>query len=283
MTEIISFYSVAPSQGKRTISLALAELLAANGHSTLYVELDALHPAIAQANQITNSYRNTYEYIQNTVNNNDFNIEKYIITHEILIDTNNRDLKRLFQEMPKKLDYLVFPSDFKEHTFPTIVRTDDKDAEQNARDYIQKMLYAFKTTNYKYVILNLPNELQSIFSFEVIEGSDFVLNVTTASPNRLQENKEIVHYLSLNMPDLESKWTTVLNMVSPNVELKLLKDLVGNDPFVIPFDNERQQVELSLRTGSPIIDENVEQLALQLNLDIEPTPVKGKFGLFKKG
>lgn len=283
MTEIISFYSVAASQGKRTLSLAFANLLAKNNHSVLYVELDTHHPSVANATRISHPKKNAVEFFQETITRNDYNVEPFVLNRDSLTETGNRDLKRVFSEIPNMLDYLVLPNNFHINSFPNLISDEGNNPEKQAQDYIQKLLYSFKTSKYHYVILNLPNDLQNIFGFEVIDGSDLVLNVTTASANRLYENKKMVNYLSMNMPDLESRWKTIINMASPYVEEKAFAELISDQPFVISFDPERHDIEFSLENGSPIINERLEKLAIELGIQIELTPQRKQFSLFKRG
>jgi hypothetical protein len=285
MTEIFSFYSTTPNQGKRTLSHSFAQLLAQNKFSVLYVELDTLHPSIYASTQITNPQKNVVEYFHETINRNNFNVEPFILNHEILSYTDNRQLKRIYAEIPNNLDYLTLPENFNINSFPNLFDETLENPENEAHEYIQKFIYSLRTSKYSYVILNLPNDIQNIFGFEIIEGSDQILNITTASPSRLDENKKIVNYLNLNISGLEDKWSTVINMTSPYIEEHTFSNLIKEEPFIIPYDPERQNLELSLENGSPVINERLERLALKLNIVIEPTPQKKKlaFSLFGKG
>lgn len=284
MAEIISYYSAAPSQGKRTLSLRFAEMLAQQGYKTLYIELDVNHPAIAIANQITNPLRNAVEYFQKTMTAKEFNVENFVINKEVLLLTEQRDLKKIFAELPQNLDFLVLPEDFQLNGFPVLVDSAEKDAEIKANEYIQKFMYALKTSRYEYVVLNLPNEINHIFGYEVIEASDRLINVITPSATRIYENKEIKNFLIENIPGIKERIFTVINQASALLDVQIFKDLVGEDQkvIVIPFDMERQPRELALENGSPLIDENTERLLLMLGIDYEPMQTK-KFKLFGRG
>lgn len=278
MTEIISFYAVAASQGKRTLSLALAELLAKNNNSVLYVELDTTRPSVALSTRISHPVKNAIEYFRETIKD-DFNVTPHVLNRKELIKTDDRDLKRIFSELPGSLDYLVLPIFYQESNFPNLI--DNGNPEQKANEYIQKLLYSFRTSKYDYVLLNLPNELESLFGFEVIAGSDQILNVITPSANRLNEMKDIQNFLNQHIPQLKDKWTNILNMASPNVNEIEYKQLLNEHTIIIPYDPERSKAEFSLETGSPIIKERLEDLALYLELSIIPTP-KGRFSFLKK-
>lgn len=280
MTEIISFYSVAPSQGKRTLSQAFANVLATNDHRVLYIELDTKNPSIAASSQISHPYNNALKYFQTTVEKSNFNIEPFILKKDELLKTENRDMRKVFREMTGNLDYLVFPDNFNESNFPDLL-IDSENLEAKAHEYIQQFVYALKTSKYDYVVLNLPNDIASIFGYEMISESDKVVNITTASANRLLENKRTVSFLSNNNQDLEKKWSIILNMTSPFVENEIYKGLINDTPFIIQYDPERATSELALETGSPLINEKLEYFALQIGISIIPTPINKRFKLFK--
>ncbi|MEK5105055.1 hypothetical protein MKX83_24240 [Cytobacillus sp. FSL M8-0252] len=281
MAEIISFYSVAHSQGKKTLSLTFAKLLAENEHKVLYVELDYRKPSVALSTQITHTRRNTNEYFQETVVKESFDVERHVLTKEELLKTEDRNVKKLYSNLPKRLDYLIYPISFQESNFPTIIQDQEK-AEQEAQDFISKFIYSLKTTKYEYVILNLPIELYSIFGFEVIGSSDKVVNIVTPSATRLFENKNAITFLSSNIPNLEENWNIVMNMTSEEVDPSEYNQLVKEEPILIPYDIHRQKEELSLQIGSETIQEKLESLALKLNISITQTsPRKRTF--FNRG
>ncbi len=280
MTEIISYYSVAPSQGKRTLSLSMAESLAEQGYKTALIELDDVYPALSIANQITNEYKNTVEFFQKAVNSNQFNISEYVINKSILVDTDNRDFKKRFAEYPDKLDFLVFPKNFRAHHFPVIVKSNEENAERKAHEFIQKFMYSLKTSSYDYVILNLPNNLEHLFCFEVIGASDRIINVVTPAASRLFENKEIIEYLTSNISGLQNKLYTIVNQASLEVDITTYKELTGvkdsNKVIVIPYDPERLDRELALKIGSPTINYHIERVALLLDIKLNPATNKKK-------
>lgn len=108
MADLFGFYGVTPSQGTRTLSLAFAEMLANEGYKTLYVELNTSNPAIAITNQITDTERNAVEFFQRTVSKNDFSVENYVLNKKILMNTENRELKKVYSRLPETLDFLGF-------------------------------------------------------------------------------------------------------------------------------------------------------------------------------
>ncbi|MED3677050.1 MULTISPECIES: hypothetical protein [Bacillati] len=278
MAEIISFYSVAHSQGKRTVSLSLANLLAANGFKILYFELDFKKPAVAISTQITDEHKNALNYFNSTLSKNSFDVSPYVLNKEHLMKTDDREMKKVYSPLRGHIEYLVFPIGFKENSFPTLISENDT-AEKEAREYIEKMVYSLKTTKYDYVILNLPIELHSIFGYEVIFNSEKVVNVVTPSSTRLFENKAAKTFLISNIPDLEGKWNTVINMTSESIDESEYTLLVNDrTPIIVPFNPERQKEEFSLQVGSDRIEERLEQLALNMGLSVAPSvPKKGFF------
>lgn len=259
MAEILSFYSVAPSQGKRTLSLAFANLLAEQQHKVLYVELDYNHPSVAVATQISHSEKNTNEYFHNTILKDSFEVDSFVLTKDNLISESDRDRKKIFSTLPGSLSYLVFPFGFNEKSFPNLIQ-DSKNPEKEAQEYIQKFIYSLKTSKYQYVVLNLPNELTSVLGYEVIANSDKILNVVTPSANRLIENKEIQTFLRKNIEDFDEKCTSILNMASPNINEDEYAALINN-PCIVYYDAMRQKSELSLEFASPQIQEQLEKVA----------------------
>ncbi len=283
MTEVISFYSVAPSQGKRTLSNSFANLLGNNELKTLYVELDTENPSLAVSTQIQHPTNNLVAFFENTIKTNDFNVEPYVLTREQLLKTDSRDLKKVFSELPSCLDYLCLPIGFSSNDFPELLDYQKSNIEEQANLFIQQFIYALKTSKYQYVVLNLPNDLSNIFGFEVLDSSDHIIHVSTASANRLSECNQILNFLESNIKDLEQKWSTVLNMTSPYIEDASYRDLVKGNPFIIPFDPERQQSEFALESGSELITERMEQIAEKLKIPISIEPKKKSFSLFTKG
>lgn len=278
MADVISFYAIAPSQGKRTLSLSFAELLASNKNKVLYVELDTTRPSVALSTRISHPVKNAVEYFRDTKKDH-FNVEPHVLNRAELIKTEDRDLKRVFSDLQGSLDYLTLPIFYQENNFPNLI--EGSNPERQANEYIQKLIYSFKTSNYDYVILNLPNELESLFGFEVIAGSDQVINVITASANRLNELKNTLTFLNQHIPTLKERWTNILNMASPNVNEVEYKQLMNEETFVVPFDPERQKAEFSLETGSPVIKECLGDLALYLEIPIIQT-TKSRFSFLKK-
>ncbi|MED5094553.1 hypothetical protein [Bacillus safensis] len=272
MTEILSFYSVAQSQGKRTISLAYADLLAQNEHSVLYVELDYKRSSVAIATQISDDEKNANLFFQNTALRNSFDVTPFVLTKDHLIKNSDRAKRKIHSTLHNKIEYLIFPLGFGEDGFPTLIKEDEN--EKEAEEYISKLIYSLRSTKYDYVVLNLPIELYSIFGIEVLNNSDHILNVVTPSATRLYENQRMKDFLLNSLPDLKNKWFTIVNMASREVSDREYYELVSDEPVMIYFDPDRQQEELSFQLGSKEIQHRLEELASRMGIEIEMSSKK---------
>lgn len=280
MPEIISFYSVAHSQGRTTTSLSFANLLAEQDLTVLYVELDYKKPSVAVSTRISDQTKNIKEYFQQAVIKGSFDVEPYILKKDYLLNNEDRSLRKVYSELPTNLDYLIYPLGFQESSFPTIVEGNEE-AEKEVQEFIGKFIYSLKYTKYNYVILNLPIELHSIFGFEVLLNSDRIINVVTPSATRLFENKNAKTFLESNIPYLDEKWNTIINMTSEELDESEYRQLVKDEPILIPYDPKRQKEEFALQLGSQAIQDRLEQLALKLNVNILMNNQK-KRGIFSR-
>ncbi|PIJ95816.1 hypothetical protein [Lysinibacillus sphaericus] len=276
MTKIISFYSSAPSQGKRTFSLSLAELLAMSKFKTLYMELNLFNPALAVAHNISHSSKNILQYFQVANRTEQFQVDRFVITKQDLLS--DKENKRNYQDLPDKLHFLGIPEDFDHSKFPIIVDSEDEYAEERAKDFIEKFIIELKSSDYDYIILSLPNEINHLFGFEVIKQSDIIINTVTPSAVRLDENKKNMDFLIKAAPEVKEKTYTIINMASNEVDLQTYKVLAGveSNLLIANYDPTRQEYELSLKFSSPGIIIEIERLALQMKLSIEPVISKKK-------
>jgi|APAga8741244001_1050109.scaffolds.fasta_scaffold09457_2 hypothetical protein len=266
MAELIGFYSVAESQGKKTISQSFADLLAENNHKVLYVELDSHRPSVAISTQITHDTKNVVEYFRQIATTKNFTFESFVLKKEHLLEeAEDRHLnRRIKMNIDDHLDYLIFPLNHEDKDFPTLI--DGENAEKETKELIERLTYEFKSSKYDFIILNLPNELYSIFGFELIGNCDSLINVLTPSATRLFENKKAKSFLLENEPSLKAKWNTILNMVSNAVEDSQYNELINDKPILIPFDEDRQADEFSSKIGSFVIKERLKLLAERFNI-----------------
>ncbi|MCM3227703.1 AAA family ATPase [Terribacillus saccharophilus] len=275
MADIIGFYSVAGSQGKRTISSTFAKLLVENNHKVLYVELDANRPSLTYSTQITHALRNTLAFFKNVAETGKYQLDKFVLSKDDLLeDTEDRGLAKLYKDLPDKLDYLVFPSDYKPTDFPTLI---SQDKEKEAQKIIQKLIFTLQESKYEYIIVNLPTELESMFGYEMIANSKYVVNVITANATRLHEYKEIRTFLDSNIKELDQKWHNVMNMTTQEIGDSEYQNLIkgSHDTVIVPFDPDRQANELSLKIGSEQIQFHLESLAVAVHASIMRSDYEG--------
>lgn len=285
MTETIAFYAVAPSQGKRSLSMATANFLASENHRTLYVELDTQHPSIATCFGISSEMQNVMEWIGKIQRTNDYMLGNYALTkRKLMEDCEDRKLKSIFKDLPENLDYLVLPKNFDVTLFPRIIDSEDANAEDTAKAFIQNMLFGLSTANYDYIVLNLPNELNHIFGYEVLTQSDHVVNVVTPSFTRLAENLETINivksYAGAALPNM----VAVMNMVTDRIEASTYKEYLSfsEKSLLVPFEAERQVYEFGMEIKSPELTEASGRLLQKLGIEVEVAQKKkGLFGLGK--
>ncbi len=262
MAKLISFYSPIQSQGKRTFSLGLAHLLAKNNYKTLFIELDLNNPSIELSTKITHDYKNVLEYFKVCHATEQFQINRFILTNDDLIEFNKRD----YQHYPELLDFLVLPKNFEAAKFPIIVDSNNENAEQQAYEFIQKFTYELQASDYDYVVLSLPNEVNHLFGYEVIRNSDYLMNIITPSPSNIAKNREVRSYLQKGLENLNLY--TIINMVSVHIEPSLYKSLLGVQKNVLlaHYDEERQESEFSLKIESSGLTQSLERLASDLGI-----------------
>lgn len=278
MTKLISFYSVAHSQGKTTCALALANVLVTNGAYVLVLELDDMKPSVARATLITDDLRNTKEYVQNTLQKVNVDIAPYVLTKKELEKTTNRERKEIYNELPDKLDYLVYPVGYDKEDVPLFLEPDYGEGfEAYVETYIKNMIVNLKLSHYDHVIMILPTELESIFGVEVLSHSDRIIHVVTPSSARMYESKKTKEFLFVHAEQVRDKWIDILNMTSPAVSEMDYKKFFPEGEILIHYDEHRQNEELEFRMGSAFINEKMEQVAKRMNIEWQENKPKKRF------
>lgn len=282
MTQIIGFHSVAQGQGKRTFSLSFAELLAKNNYNTLFIELDVFNPSLYLGHNIAHELKNLTEYVRSALNNDAFQVERFAIKKSELIA--DKEGRKLFSNLPDKLSYLALQKDFQIDKFPVIVDSTDSEAEERAHKFIQKFINALKNSDYDYVVISLPTEINHIFGYEIVKEVDKLINVVTVTAARFDENTKVMQFLKKTIPSFENKLFTLINMASDRIDDSKYKEFVGiigeNNHYISKFDLDRKEYELAYAFGSPAITNDVELMALKMKIAITPTPKKKKlFGV----
>ena len=279
MAQLISFYSPLPSQGKRTLSMAFANLLAQNEHKVLYVELDLNAPAVALATQISHEARNVVEYLKTAHETDLFQPNSYILKHQHLLASD----KRKYQQYPENLDFLTIPKYFDYSKFPIIADGESESAEEVAFKFIQKLTYEMAATTYDYVIFNLPNEINDLFGYEMLRHSDLILNIVTPSPFNMSKYLDVKEFLEKSLKEVLEKSLTIVNMASLEIDQKNYKEVFQeNDLVLVPYDLQRQLADFSLQLETQGITQSLEFLASKISIPLPVSTAANKpKGLFK--
>ena len=271
MAKIISFFSNSPNQGKRTISQSFAKILSNNNQKVLYVELDYYNPSFANSTQISHPKKNIRGFIQSAVLQSKFDVEPYIYTSDEVKAESNKRVQTVHAELPKNLHFLTLPLNFEETTFPTITNSEDEKSEEEAFNFVEKIMFQLRNLEYSVIIINLPNEIKSVFGLPVLIESDQVVNVITANPTRIVEYQNVLKTIKHTSIDLK-EWFTVINQTNSSIDDSEYMGLINeeNAPMLIPYDIERANYEFSLKIGSPSIDLCNEELIQSMGFPIQP-------------
>lgn len=280
--QIISFHSNLPSQGQRTVSLAFSNLLAQQGYDVLYIELDTNYPSIAKALQLNTGEKNMTSYLEQTVNGEFDAIEKFILRKEDLVSQNDRKQKSRYAEFEENLAYLIFPLSTKTEDIPNLLeyRQDDETDEEFAIDYVSRLIEAIGNTSYDFVVCKLANDIDHLFTYEMMKLSNHVVSVSLPSVTKLFDQEDLKSFLFAQDKELQGKWHDVLNMTSSELDESEYKNLIDAH-CIIPFDPERQGEELALNPDSPKIRQKLERFVLDLGIKINVTVDENR-SIFKK-
>jgi len=285
--KIISFYASADSQGLRTVSLAFANRLAQQDYSVLYVELDDSIPAIAQSLLIQTKDKNINSYLKQTVKGQFNDVEKFILTKKDIIENAERKEKNIHSGLEEELAYLVYPMELEEKDVPNLVElfemneaSGELTLEDYVLDYMERFTDALKLLPYDFIVCKLPQDVDHVFTFEMMKHSHQVIAVTTPSITRHSIHKKRKKFLFEQSKELESKWVDVLNMTSEEVSESEYREILKINYF-IPFDTERQDREFSMESDSPVIRKSLERMILDLGINI-PLMMDDSNSMFKK-
>lgn len=280
--KIISFYASAESQGLRTVSLAFANRLAEQDYSVLYVELDDAIPAIAQSLLIQTEEKNINSYLNQTVKGHFNDIQKYVLAKKDIIDNAERKEKNKHSGLEEELSFLIYPMELTDKDVPNLVELFESNEangeltlEDYVVDYIERFTDALKLLPYDFIVCKLPQDIDHVFTFEMMKHSHHVLSVTTPSVTRQMIHKKRKKFLFEQSKDLEGKWVNILNMASDEIPESDYRELLETD-YIIPFDMERQQRELSMESDSPLIRKSLERMILDLGINIQLTMNEGQ-------
>jgi hypothetical protein len=265
--KMFAFWGASTNLGKRTLSQSFANQIVKLGYSVLYVEFDYLNPALALTTALSSPEKNFYQL---SLSQDSFDLKQFIANKMDVKIT--KEMVSLFSEIPEEFYFLGLPAGFNPEQFPSITN----------EGFLSTLIAALKEIEFDAVVMNLPNQIDNLFSFPVMLESDVVFAVTTTNPVRINEYRKMKQLLSdtpLNM----DKWEVIVNQVGAEITKDVCDQLLRERSILaVPYDIQRPAYELDLRMGSPIINEKMNELAgLYGFMPPEPevTKKKGLFGL----
>ena len=262
-----AFWGNSTNLGKRTLSQSFAMQIAKMGYNVLYVELDYLNSTLALTTALTNPDKNFYQL---SLSQDSFDLDNFIANKMDVRIT--KEMLPLFNEIPEEFHFLGLPGGFEADLFPSITN----------EGFLSTLVGALKEVDFDAVVINLPNEIDNLFSFPVMLESDVVFAVTTVNPIRVNEYRAMKKMLAdtpLNM----NKWQVIVNQVGNEISKDVCDQILREQSLLaVPYDLQRGAYELDLRFGSPTINQKMVELA-NLYGFFPPEPVEPKKkGLFKK-
>lgn len=277
--KMISFHACTPSQGVRTLSLSFANLLAKQNYSVLYVELDTILPSIAKSLQIETGNKNIVSYFEKTLEGKFDGINDFILSKEEILQQSDRKQKSVYSGLEDEVSYLIFPMELKPEEIPDLIgdtKIKNENVEEFVIDYVARLIETIRELEYDFILFKLANDVDHMFTYELMKHSDHVISVTTPSSTKIMDQIAIKKFLFEQNRTLEDKWNDVLNMASQDISASEYRTLLNRE-YVIPFDPERQAEELALQPDSPLIRQSLERMALdmgiQVNLSIQDEKV----------
>lgn len=260
--KLFAFWGVSTNLGKRTLSQSFASQIAKLGYSVLYIEFDYIHPSLAMTTALSNPEKNLYQL---SLSQDSFDLNQFIANKMDVKIT--KEMVSLFSEIPDQFHFVGLPSGFQPDQFPSIT----------SEGFLNTLILALKEVEFDAVVMNLPNQVDNIFSFPVMLESDVVFAVTTSNPVRINEYRKIKQLLNdtpLNM----DKWEVIVNQVGDEIPKDVCDQLLREHSILaVPYDIQRSTYELDLRMGSPVINQKMNELAsLYGFLAPEPETTKKK-------
>ncbi|MCF6094504.1 AAA family ATPase [Microaerobacter geothermalis] len=264
-SKLISFWSAAPGQGKRTLSQSLAKVIASRNYKVLYVELDYFYPSFAWTSGLSHPAKNIFQLAMHVSDQDEFDLKQYVASPRDVFGSQKR-IQQAISKIPPKLDFMALPSNFVVEEFPSI----------KSEQFIDHFIKGLKNLSYDAIILNLPNEIEHLFSFPVMLESDEIFNILTPHPGRIVRYGQLKKKLK-NTPLNMTKWSTIFNQVHEEIQKDALDSFIQEESrMVVPFDPKRALLELDLSLGSPMIDKKMAELADMFGFIDTTVPEKKK-------
>ncbi|OUB88459.1 hypothetical protein BK784_28495 [Bacillus thuringiensis serovar medellin] len=251
----LAFWSNHINEGKRTISQSVATTLAENGYKVLYVELDYMHPSLAISTGLTHPKKNIFNLIESREN---FSISDYIAKKSD-VEVPNDELRKNVSKVPSNLSFLSFPITYEFDEFPVI----------EDQSFINTFLTAVQDCNYDVVIYNLPNNLDDLFTYQVMLEADKVFHIISPNLLRMRDYKKTKKVLETIGFDL-NKWHTILNKSNLGVQVQAYENVLNEKIyFEIGIDHKRNNAELNMEIGSEAINSDVTRLIEKIGYTVE--------------
>ncbi|KAA6449257.1 hypothetical protein DX932_30160 [Bacillus cereus] len=250
----LAFWSNYINQGKRTISQSVATTLAENGYKVLYVELDYMHPSFALSTGLTHPKKNIFKLIESREN---FSVSDYI-ARKSDVEVTNDELRKIVSKVPDNLSFLSFPIGYDFEEFPVI----------EDQSFINTFLTAVKDCNYDVVIYNLPNNLDDLFTYQVMLEAEKVFHIISPNVLRMRDYKKTKKVLETIGFDLK-KWHTILNKSNLGVQVQAYENVLDEEIYCeIGIDHKRNNAELNMEIGSEEINKDVTRLVEAIGFKI---------------
>ncbi|MFL0364652.1 hypothetical protein ACH0BF_16735 [Pseudobacillus sp. 179-B 2D1 NHS] len=264
--KVFAFWGQTQNVGKRTLSQSFAHQLAEMNYKVLYVELDYLSPAFATTTGLSSSVKNFYQLC---LSQDNFELENYIAS-KLDAEMRGRGFQKVLDHISGNLHFLTLPINFKTDLFPAVT---DR--------FLPLFMETLKSLEYDAIILNLPNQLENVFTFPVMLEVDVIFNVLTDSIVRINEYRELKSFLKVTSLEME-RWNTIFNFVGEGVSKEALDNLISEtSATAVPMDPHRSLYEMDLQFGSPVINEYMRELASDYGFEgHRENSKKKKFGLF---
>lgn len=288
MAKLIGIYSVAQNEGKSTLAQSMAHILSKNEHKVLFVELDYYRPTFALKTGLSHESKNLFNFFTNVKETKRLEVSKYISqVNEGLPEDKRLANNVLANNYSPNLHFLTLPYSFKPSTFPELLDENKESVIGSPINvFAEALTERLKELPYDVVIMTLPTDINSIFTYPIMMYCDEIINVIT--PNFVSMNiyssihKEIKSNDDVN---IYAKWNTVFNKVNDGVPAAQYDRLLGNEDVMlqIPFDIERLENDLLYKIGATEFDVNVERLIERLGFKLlESQSNKGSM-FFRKG
>ncbi|PFU71331.1 AAA family ATPase [Bacillus thuringiensis] len=254
MGKIIGIYGAQRGLGATTIGQSLTKVIANSNSKVLYIELDYLNATFAHKTAISHPEKNIELFMEKAILEHRMDIQKYVLKKDDIGDS------KRFSWFPNNMEVLTFSKDFKEKGFPRF----ETGVETKVEKFINNFISKLKALDYDFVILQLPNQIESIFGLPILSKCDNIVSILTGNPIVVSKYKGITNVFK--KADFKYKeWVHVFNLCSNKVDAEDYKLLVDFDVATcIPYDPERTEMEFSLIPGSETIDEHTKTIAKKI-------------------